>query len=111
MMRFRCGSYEREGNKKEIPNLLLKIIFGNICRAYRWGQASSNLSKSFKQSRLTINDIDLVEVNEAFAAQSLVVMKEFKYSKRYANMLLAGVILPWASNRSNRYENTGYTYT
>lgn len=42
--------------------------------------------KALKQAGLTINDIDLVEANEAFAAQSLAVMKDLELDPAKVNV-------------------------
>lgn len=42
--------------------------------------------KALKQAGLTINDIDLVEANEAFAAQSLAVMKDLELDPARVNV-------------------------
>ena len=65
--------------------------------------------KALSKAGWGINDVDLVEANEAFAAQSLVVMKELNIPKEKLNV--NGGASTWASSRSNRYKNTGYTHT
>ena len=42
--------------------------------------------KALSKAGWTINDVDLVEANEAFAAQSLVVMKELNIPKEKLNV-------------------------
>ena len=42
--------------------------------------------KALEKAGWTINDVDLVEANEAFAAQSLVVMKELNIPKDKLNV-------------------------
>ena len=42
--------------------------------------------KALKKAGLTLNDIDLIELNEAFAAQSLAVMKELKIDSKKLNV-------------------------
>ncbi|MAW01437.1 MAG: hypothetical protein CMI81_00900 [Candidatus Pelagibacter sp.] len=42
--------------------------------------------KALEKAGWTINDIDLVEANEAFAAQSLAVMKELNIPKEKLNV-------------------------
>lgn len=41
--------------------------------------------KALKQANLTIEDIDVIELNEAFAAQSLAVMKELNLDSNRVN--------------------------
>ena len=42
--------------------------------------------KALEKAQLTIDDIDLIEANEAFAAQSLAVGKELKFPKEKLNV-------------------------
>ena len=42
--------------------------------------------KALKQSGLTIKDIDLMEINEAFAAQTIAVMKELGLDSKKVNV-------------------------
>lgn len=43
-------------------------------------------TKALEKANLTINDIDLVEANEAFAAQSLAVAKDLKFNMDVVNV-------------------------
>jgi acetyl-CoA C-acetyltransferase len=49
------------------------------------GPVPSSL-KALKNANLTIDDMDLVEANEAFAAQSLAVGKELKLNNEKLNV-------------------------
>jgi acetyl-CoA C-acetyltransferase len=42
--------------------------------------------KALKKAGLTVNDLDLIEANEAFAAQSCAVAKELKFDKAKVNV-------------------------
>ncbi|MFD1294627.1 acetyl-CoA C-acyltransferase [Lutibacter holmesii] len=42
--------------------------------------------KALKQANLTLNDIDLIELNEAFASQSLAVMRELDVNQDIVNV-------------------------
>jgi len=42
--------------------------------------------KALRKAGLTINDVDLIEANEAFAAQALAVGKELQFSKNQLNV-------------------------
>ncbi|ARS36627.1 thiolase family protein [Pontibacter actiniarum] len=42
--------------------------------------------KALKQAGLTLNDIDLIEMNEAFAAQSIAVMRELDFNPDKLNI-------------------------
>ncbi|MEQ1797800.1 MAG: thiolase family protein, partial [Lacibacter sp.] len=44
------------------------------------------IPKALKQAGMTINDIDLVELNEAFASQSLAVIRELKLNPEIMNI-------------------------
>lgn len=44
------------------------------------------IPKALKQAGMTINDIDLVELNEAFASQSLAVIRELKLNPEIVNI-------------------------
>lgn len=44
------------------------------------------IPKALKQASLSLNDIDLIELNEAFASQSLAVMRELKLNPEIVNV-------------------------
>ena len=44
------------------------------------------IPKALKQAGLTLNDIDLIELNEAFASQSLAVMRELNLNPDIVNV-------------------------
>ena len=44
------------------------------------------IPKALKQANLTLNDIDLIELNEAFASQSLAVMRELNVNQDIVNV-------------------------
>jgi len=44
------------------------------------------IPKALKQANLTLNDIDLIELNEAFASQSLAVMRELDINQAIVNV-------------------------
>ena len=44
------------------------------------------IPKALKQANLTLNDIDLIELNEAFASQSLAVMRELGINQDIVNV-------------------------
>jgi len=44
------------------------------------------IPKALKQANLTLNDIDLIELNEAFASQSLAVMRELDIDQNIVNV-------------------------
>ena len=42
--------------------------------------------KALKQANLKLNDIDLIELNEAFASQSLAVLRELNINEEIVNV-------------------------
>jgi acetyl-CoA acyltransferase len=44
------------------------------------------IPKALKQANLTLNNIDLIELNEAFASQSLAVMRELNINPAIVNV-------------------------
>jgi acetyl-CoA acyltransferase len=44
------------------------------------------IPKALKQANLTLNDIDLIELNEAFASQSLAVIRELNINQDIVNV-------------------------
>ena len=44
------------------------------------------IPKALKQAGLTLNDIDLIELNEAFASQSVAIIKELGLNKEITNV-------------------------
>ena len=44
------------------------------------------IPKALKQANLTLNDIDLIELNEAFASQSLAVVRELGINPEIVNV-------------------------
>jgi len=44
------------------------------------------IRKALDRAKLTINDLDLIELNEAFAAQSLAVVRELKLDPAKVNV-------------------------
>jgi len=44
------------------------------------------IPKALKQANLSLNDIDLIELNEAFASQSLAVMRELNINQEIVNV-------------------------
>jgi 3-oxoadipyl-CoA thiolase len=49
--------------------------------------------KALKRAGLTINDIDLIELNEAFAAQAIACMRELKLDPAKVNIYGGGIAL------------------
>ena len=53
----------------------------------------SAVPKALKQAGLSLNDIDLIELNEAFAAQAVAVTNELKLNKDILNVNGGGIAL------------------
>ena len=51
------------------------------------------INKSLKKANLTIDQIDLFEINEAFAAVTMAAMKEFKISHSKVNVFGGAVAM------------------
>ena len=50
------------------------------------GMINGSTKKALNRAGLNLNDIDVIELNEAFAAQSLAVIKELKIPKEIVNV-------------------------
>lgn len=61
------------------------------------------IPKALKQAGLTLNDIELIELNEAFAAQSLAVIKEAKLNTDIINVNGGAVALGHPLGASGTY--------
>ena len=78
LMMSRSYSFnEKESEKKQLDPME-KINYGDMWYELSLMGPTNPASKKLRKSKLTIDDIDLVESNEAFAAQSLAVIKELK---------------------------------
>ena len=58
-----------------------------------FGGYSSSVKKALDRAQLTINDIDIIELNEAFASQAIACMKELKMDEEKTNPLGSGISL------------------
>lgn len=61
------------------------------------------IPKALKQAGLTLNDIDLIELNEAFAAQALAVIQEAKLNPEIINVNGGAVALGHPLGASGTY--------
>ncbi len=61
------------------------------------------IPKALKQAGLTLNDIDLIELNEAFAAQSLAVIQEAHLNKDIINVNGGAIALGHPLGASGTY--------
>ena len=55
-----------------------------------WALVSARYGESTEAAGLTLDDIDYIELNEAFAAQSLAVINEMKLGKRMDRINVKG---------------------
>ncbi len=51
-----------------------------------WESAHSSDKKALEKAQLTFDELDLIELNEAFAAQSLAVIKELQLPQEIVNV-------------------------
>src|SRR5690625_3352292 len=74
-----------ELNIKPLVSIVANASVGIEPRVMGLGPISAT-NKVLKKAHLNINDIDLIEANEAFAAQSLAVKKELQLSDERVNV-------------------------
>lgn len=79
------GSYVNQHNIKTLARIVSWGITGVDPNVMGIGPVSS-IKLALKNADLTLNDIGLVELNEAFAAQSLAVLKELKINHEIVNV-------------------------
>jgi len=72
-------------NVKPIARVVSAAIAG-VDPAYMGIGPIPATNKAIKRAGLTINDIDLVELNEAFAVQSLVCIRELELDEKIVNV-------------------------
>jgi acetyl-CoA acyltransferase len=70
---------------KPIGRLVNSAVAGVDPRIMGIGPVAA-IPRVLKQASLTINDIDLIELNEAFASQSLAVINELNLNKEIVNI-------------------------
>ena len=59
-----------------------------------WALALYMPAKALKRAGLTMNDIELVEINEAFAAQSIPCLKNWVYETIIPRLISMAAPLP-----------------
>ena len=67
------------------------------------------IPKALKQASLTLKDIDLIELNEAFATQSLAVIKEAGLNPDIVNNVNGGP-LPWVTLLAVQERNSPFRF-
>jgi acetyl-CoA C-acetyltransferase len=58
------------------------FAFGGSDPRYAWRAATSAVKKVLQKTELTINDLDLIEIHEAFAAQALANFRELGITEK-----------------------------
>jgi acetyl-CoA acetyltransferase family protein len=74
----------KEFNLKPIARLVTSACVGVEPRIMGIGPVAA-IPQALKQAGLTLNDIDMIELNEAFASQSLAVVRELGIDPRKVN--------------------------
>ena len=72
-------------NLKPIARLITYAVSGVPPRIMGIGPIEA-IPKALKQANMTLDQIDLIELNEAFASQSLAIIKELKLDKDKTNV-------------------------
>jgi acetyl-CoA acyltransferase len=75
----------KELNIEPIARLASYIVVGLEPRIMGMGPVGA-IPKAVAQAGLTMNDISLIELNEAFASQSLAVIEELKLNSEFVNV-------------------------
>jgi len=79
------GEMMKELNLKPIAKLVSYAVAGVDPRVMGIGPIAA-IPKALKKAGLTLNDIDLIELNEAFAVQSLAVIRELGLNEEILNV-------------------------
>ncbi|MBI5730335.1 MAG: thiolase family protein [Ignavibacteriales bacterium] len=79
------GEMMKELNLKPIARLVSYAVAGVDPRVMGVGPVAA-VPKALKKAGLSLNDIDLIELNEAFAVQSLTVIRELKLNEEILNV-------------------------
>jgi acetyl-CoA acetyltransferase family protein len=79
------GEMVKELNLKPIARLISYVVAGVDPRVMGVGPVAA-VPKALKKAGLTLKDIDLIELNEAFAVQSLTVIRELGLNEEIVNV-------------------------
>jgi acetyl-CoA acetyltransferase family protein len=79
------GEMVKELNIKPIAKLVSYAVAGVDPRIMGVGPVAA-VPKALKKAGMKLNDIDLIELNEAFAVQSLTVIRELKLNEEIVNV-------------------------
>jgi acetyl-CoA C-acetyltransferase len=88
--------YKEQGNLVESTAMLNKILsFASHAQNPTWFSTApvEAINKSLKKAGLTMNQIDLFDVNEAFAAVTMAAMKECKIPHEKVNVFGGAVAI------------------
>lgn len=77
--------FMKENNLKPIARLVSHAVTGVPPRLMGIGPITA-IPKAIERAGLKLNDIDLIELNEAFASQSLAVIRELKLNPDIVNV-------------------------
>ena len=75
----------KELNLKPIARLITYTVAGVDPRIMGVGPVAA-VPKALKKAGLKLNDIELIELNEAFAVQSLTVIRQLKFNEEVVNV-------------------------
>ncbi len=79
------GEMVKELNLKPIARLVSYAVAGVDPRIMGVGPVAA-VPKALKKAGMKLNDIDLIELNEAFAVQSLTVIRQLKLNEEIVNV-------------------------
>jgi acetyl-CoA acyltransferase len=79
------GDMVKELNLKPIARLISYSVAGVDPRIMGVGPVAA-VPKALKKAGLKLNDIELIELNEAFAVQSLTVIRELGFNEEIVNV-------------------------
>jgi|ERR1019366_7570514 acetyl-CoA acyltransferase len=77
--------FMKENNLKPIARLITYAVAGVPPRIMGIGPIEA-IPKALKQAGMTLDQIDLIELNEAFASQSLAIIRELKLNPEITNV-------------------------
>ena len=77
--------FMKENNLKPIARLITYAVAGVPPRVMGIGPIEA-IPKALKQAGMTLDQIDLIELNEAFASQSLAIIRELKLNPEITNV-------------------------
>jgi acetyl-CoA acyltransferase len=95
--------YAKDNNLEILARIVSTAVQG--CKPDTMGLGPIGASqKVLERAKLTINDIDIIELNEAFASQSLACIKDLQIDQKKVN-IDGGALALRSSSWSNRCKN------